>query len=72
MLSPEYRLLRKNLLKTIEAYLNAGGGKALVKALAIPREQTISEITRSGLRRRAGAGFPTGLKWTTVAAKTLS
>jgi bidirectional [NiFe] hydrogenase diaphorase subunit len=29
--------------------------------------QVISEITRSGLRGRGGAGYPTGLKWRTVA-----
>ncbi len=67
MLSQEYRLLPQNPLETIEAYLHAGGGKAIMKALAIPREQIISEITRSGLRGRGGAGFPTGLKWATVA-----
>jgi bidirectional [NiFe] hydrogenase diaphorase subunit len=29
--------------------------------------QVIDEVTRSGLRGRGGAGYPTGLKWQTVA-----
>lgn len=29
--------------------------------------QVIEQITRSGLRGRGGAGYPTGLKWSTVA-----
>jgi len=31
------------------------------------RQDVIQEVTRSGLRGRGGAGFPTGLKWSTVA-----
>ncbi|MDP4219689.1 MAG: NADH-ubiquinone oxidoreductase-F iron-sulfur binding region domain-containing protein [Bacteroidota bacterium] len=57
----------ENPVENIESYLNAGGGKAIIKALTMSREQIISEITRSGLRGRGGAGFPTGLKWATVA-----
>ncbi|MEM9267231.1 MAG: NADH-quinone oxidoreductase subunit F, partial [Cyanobacteria bacterium P01_F01_bin.13] len=30
-------------------------------------EAVVDEITRSGLRGRGGAGYPTGLKWATVA-----
>jgi bidirectional [NiFe] hydrogenase diaphorase subunit len=29
--------------------------------------QVIDEVTRGGLRGRGGAGYPTGLKWRTVA-----
>src|SRR5947209_19409826 len=29
-------------------------------------QQVIAEITTSGLRGRGGAGYPTGLKWSTV------
>ena len=40
---------------------------ALIKVLTemTPRE-VIDEVTRSGLRGRGGAGYPTGLKWSTV------
>lgn len=52
----------------IETYLAAEGYQALHQAL---REMTpaevIDEITRSGLRGRGGAGYPTGIKWATVA-----
>jgi bidirectional [NiFe] hydrogenase diaphorase subunit len=52
----------------IEAYIAEGGYAALYKALRdMTPEAVIGEITRSGLRGRGGAGFPTGLKWTTVA-----
>ncbi len=52
----------------IESYIAAEGYKALHHVL---REQTpaevVDEIVKSGLRGRGGAGFPTGLKWGTVA-----
>jgi [NiFe] hydrogenase diaphorase moiety large subunit len=38
-------------------------GDAIRAALAITPEQVIEEITRSQLRGRGGAGFPTGMKW---------
>jgi bidirectional [NiFe] hydrogenase diaphorase subunit len=52
----------------IESYIAEGGYSALYKALReMTPEIVTAEITRSGLRGRGGAGFPTGLKWTTVA-----
>jgi bidirectional [NiFe] hydrogenase diaphorase subunit len=52
----------------IEDVLVHGGYAALVKALTeMTPEQVVDEITKSGLRGRGGAGFPTGLKWATVA-----
>jgi [NiFe] hydrogenase diaphorase moiety large subunit len=38
-------------------------GAAIHAALAITPDQVIAEITRSQLRGRGGAGFPTGMKW---------
>ncbi len=52
----------------IESYIEAGGYRALhdvVREMA-PAE-VIEEVTKSGLRGRGGAGYPTGLKWATVA-----
>jgi len=56
----------------IESYIAADGYHALHDVL---REMTPKEVVesmiKSGLRGRGGAGYPTGLKWATV-AKTVS
>ncbi len=48
----------------MDDYLAGGGYRALAKALTkmTPKEVT-EEVTKSGLRGRGGAGFPTGRKW---------
>ncbi|MBL8146213.1 MAG: NAD(P)H-dependent oxidoreductase subunit E [Anaerolineae bacterium] len=52
----------------IDDYITAGGYTALNHALTeMTPAQTVDEIMRSGLRGRGGAGYPTGLKWQTVA-----
>ncbi|MCC6682217.1 MAG: NADH-quinone oxidoreductase subunit NuoF [Phycisphaeraceae bacterium] len=52
----------------IEDYIAVGGYAALIKALTeMTPAGVVGEITRSGLRGRGGAGYPTGLKWGTVA-----
>jgi len=54
--------------ESLDDYLAKGGYVALARALAeLSSAEVIDEITRSGLRGRGGAGYPTGLKWTTVA-----
>jgi len=51
----------------LEDYLAVGGYGALAKALSeLTPAEVIDEMTKSGLRGRGGAGYPTGLKWTTV------
>ncbi len=51
----------------IEDYIAAGGYTALMQVLGdMAPPQVIAEVTRSGLRGRGGAGYPTGLKWSTV------
>ena len=52
----------------IEDYIAVEGYTALIKAVTemSPRE-VIEQVTKSGLRGRGGAGYPTGLKWSTVA-----
>ena len=50
--------------RSIEDYIRIGGYSALVKALTTMQpDAIIQEVTRSGLRGRGGAGFPTGPKW---------
>ncbi len=52
----------------VEDYIAAGGYRQLAHVLNdLTPAQTIDIITRSGLRGRGGAGYPTGLKWGTVA-----
>ncbi|MGO8687772.1 MAG: NuoF family protein [Candidatus Dormibacteria bacterium] len=52
----------------VDDYVAAGGYEALTKAVTtMTPAEVLGEITRSGLRGRGGAGYPTGLKWTTVA-----
>ncbi len=44
-----------------------GGLTGLRRALTMTGTEIVTEVTESGLRGRGGAGFPTGIKWKTVA-----
>ena len=46
------------------------GGRGVQRAQALGPAATIEEIGRSGLRGRGGGGFPTGRKWSGIAAQT--
>jgi len=54
--------------RSLEDYKAHGGYKGLAKAIEIGPEATVEDVVNSGLRGRGGAGFPTGIKWRTVAA----
>jgi len=67
----QYRVVLDNCGRVdperIEDYVSLGGYSALLKALNEMRPtEVIEQVTRSGLRGRGGAGYPTGLKWGTV------
>jgi bidirectional [NiFe] hydrogenase diaphorase subunit len=53
----------------IDDYLEEGGYRTLHRVLHEMQQpaQVIDAIVKSGLRGRGGAGYPTGLKWGTVA-----
>jgi bidirectional [NiFe] hydrogenase diaphorase subunit len=54
--------------ESIDDYVAHGGYAALHKAITTMTPAEVrDEIVRSGLRGRGGAGYPTGLKWNTVA-----
>lgn len=49
---------------SIDDYISRNGYAAIAKILSgMKPEQVIDEVTKSGIRGRGGAGFPTGLKW---------
>jgi bidirectional [NiFe] hydrogenase diaphorase subunit len=54
--------------ESLEDYVASGGYEALAKAMTtMTPDDVIGEVVDSGLRGRGGAGYPTGLKWRTVA-----
>ncbi len=53
---------------SIEDYIKVGGYEAVAKALgSMKPEDIISEMRKSGLRGRGGAGFPSWMKWSFAA-----
>jgi formate dehydrogenase iron-sulfur subunit len=53
--------------RSLQDYHAHGGGNGLAKALSLGPDAIVEEVVQSGLRGRGGAGFPTGIKWRTVA-----
>ena len=53
----------------LDDYLANGGYDGLKKALSMKPEEVVNEVKLSGLRGRGGGGFPTGTKWSFLAAK---
>jgi len=52
----------------MEDYIGLSGYSALIKVLSeMTPSEVVQEMVKSGLRGRGGAGYPTGLKWSTVA-----
>jgi len=53
--------------RSLDDYCAHGGYKGLERALTLTSDGILADVTASGLRGRGGAGFPTGIKWKTVA-----
>src|SRR3954454_5596633 len=49
-------------LNTLDVYRRRGGYEMAQRALAMPTEQLVEELKKSGLRGRGGAGFSMGTK----------
>jgi bidirectional [NiFe] hydrogenase diaphorase subunit len=68
----QVRIVTENLGRvdpeSLEDYVEVGGYSALATALQeMTPGEVLAEVAASGLRGRGGAGYPTGLKWQTVA-----
>jgi formate dehydrogenase iron-sulfur subunit len=53
--------------RSVDDYRAHDGYKGLGRALTLTSDAILADVTASGLRGRGGAGFPTGIKWKTVA-----
>ena len=53
--------------RSVRDYRAHDGYKGLERALTLTSDEILADVTASGLRGRGGAGFPTGIKWKTVA-----
>jgi bidirectional [NiFe] hydrogenase diaphorase subunit len=69
---PQQRIVLANAgridSERVEDYTAVGGYRALQQAVTdMTPADVVREIVASGLRGRGGGGYPTGLKWSTVA-----
>jgi NADH-quinone oxidoreductase subunit F len=65
--APTKFLLPDKTIESLDAFIATGGGEGLKKALKMTPDEILGEVKKAGLRGRGGAGFPTAIKWTTIA-----
>ncbi|HUZ32673.1 MAG TPA: NADH-quinone oxidoreductase subunit NuoF [Xanthobacteraceae bacterium] len=53
--------------RSLDDYRAHGGYQGLARAISAGAAKIVEDVIQSGLRGRGGAGFPTGIKWRTVA-----
>ncbi len=60
-------LLPDQPLTSLDEYIDGfDGGQGLVQARELGPDAIVNTLSRSGLRGRGGAGFPTGRKWASI------
>jgi len=62
-----HRVLFPEPIGSLDEYLARGGGVGLEASREMKPDQITEIVAASGLRGRGGAGFPTGVKWRTIA-----
>ncbi len=67
-----HRVLYPRPILSLDEYLTRRGGEGIAAARQMEPDAIIERVLAAGLRGRGGAGFPTGLKWQTVAANRTS
>lgn len=60
-------LLPAEPVRSPRDYRDLGGGEGLARAMEMGPAATVAEVEKARLRGRGGAGFPTGVKWQSVA-----
>ncbi|MEO5679473.1 MAG: NADH-ubiquinone oxidoreductase-F iron-sulfur binding region domain-containing protein [Acidimicrobiales bacterium] len=67
-----HRVLYPRPILSLDEYLTRRGGEGIAAARQLEPQAIIDRVLAAGLRGRGGAGFPTGIKWQTVAGNRTS